>query len=415
MAELFDPARHEPLGDAAWDAGAARQAIEAIVADIRAEAGEDATWAIHPREDAREGTPPYRNLYLGSAGVTLGLDHLVRIGAVAPGPTFADRLPDHLAANRRMFEALKMQTRSYLMGDAGIRLTEWRTTAAAAAADALAGVVADNADDPARELMWGAPGTMLAARAMHRWTGEARWAELYRRGVEALDRRRVDDAAGGVSWEQDLYGRQMSFLGLAHGFAGVALALIAGRELLDPAAWPRWSAGLARTLEATAVRGEAGVNWAPGAGATQAPMMVQICHGAPGMIYGLAGLDRADRRPLDRRWRGDLAGGAAHQRRQLLPWHRRQRLRLPEALRAERRCAVAGSGAGVRHARHRPERGGGQGGGPPPRHPLDRRHRPGVLPRRLPRRPLPLSQPGVRGLGRRADVLLVARAARDHA
>ena len=78
-----------------------------------------------------------------------------------------------------MFAALKFQTRSYLMGDAGVWFTQWRTGGSAEAADGLAGAIADNADDPAREIMWGAPGTMLAALAMHRWTGEARWAELY--------------------------------------------------------------------------------------------------------------------------------------------------------------------------------------------------------------------------------------------
>jgi hypothetical protein len=295
MVDLFDPARHEPLGDATWDADRARRAIEAIVTGVRAEASEAGTWAIHPREDAAEGTPPYRNLYFGSAGVTLGLHHLIRIGMAAPGPTFAGWLPDHLQINRNGLTRLKVQTRSYLMGDAGIRLAEWRTTAACAAADHLAQVVAENADDPALELMWGAPGTMLAALAMHRWTGEGRWAELYRRGVEALDHSRVDDGRGGVTWVQDLYGRRGTYLGAVHGFAGIGFALIAGRDLIEPQAWRRWSAALARTLESTALHGEAGVNWAPGVSATQVPMLVQVCHGAPGMIYGFAALEE----PID--------------------------------------------------------------------------------------------------------------------
>ena len=224
MPELFDPARHEPLGETAWDAGEARRAIEAIVADVRAEAGPDGTWENHPREDAPAGTPPYRNLYFGAVGVTLGLDHLVRLGVAPPGPTFAEHLPKHREVNRKAFAALKFQTRSYLMGDAGVWLTEWRATGSPEAADRLAAAIADNADDPAREIMWGAPGTMLAALAMYRWTGEPRWAELYRQSVATLDRHRVDDAGGGVMWVQDLYGRQMSFVGAVHGFASIAFA-----------------------------------------------------------------------------------------------------------------------------------------------------------------------------------------------
>jgi lantibiotic modifying enzyme len=182
--------------------------------------------------------------------------------------------------------------RSLLMGDAGIRLAQWRTSGDSAAANSLADVVAANTDDPAREMMWGAPGTMLSALAMHQWTGEARWAELYRRGVVALDGTRVEGADGGIIWVQDLYGSQNSLLGLVHGFAGVAFALIAGRALIAQADWSRLSAGLARSLEATALRDETGANWAPGVSETRVPMMVQICHGAPGMIYGFAGLDQ---------------------------------------------------------------------------------------------------------------------------
>jgi hypothetical protein len=295
MPELFDPARHEPLSGGPWSADQARRAIEAIVADVRAEASEDGTWAVHPREDYPDGTPPIRNLYFGSAGVTLGLDHLVRIGVAEPGPTYADRLAEDLQVNRRVLAAFKAPTRSYLMGDAGIRLTEWRTTAARAAADHLAEVIAENVDDPALEMMWGAPGTMLASLAMHHWTGEPRWADLYRRGVDALDRSRSDDPAGGAIWVQDLYGRQRTFLGAVHGFAGIGFALIAGRDLIEPSVWSRLSAAFARTLEATALRGEAGVNWAPVRDPTDSKVQLQICHGAPGMIYGFAGLDE----PID--------------------------------------------------------------------------------------------------------------------
>ncbi len=192
-----------------------------------------------------------------------------------------------------MLEHIGAQTRSYLMGDAGIRLTEWRA-GSAATADDLAQIVAANLDDPALEMMWGAPGTMLASLAMYRWTGEDRWADLYRLGVDALDRSRMTDAPGdGVIWMQDLYGRKQAVLGAVHGFAGNAFALIAGRDLIEPAAWSRWSLALARTLEATALHGEAGVNWAPVVHAPPERALVQICHGAPGMIYGFAGLDEA--------------------------------------------------------------------------------------------------------------------------
>jgi hypothetical protein len=291
MPELFDPARHEALIDAPWDAGEARRAIERIVAEVRAEAGADGTWSVHPNDGKPE--EPSLGLYVGGAGVALGLDHLVRIGAAAPGPMFADRLPGYLEATRRALRQFGAATRSYLMGDAGIRLAQWRAEPSAEIADELARVVAANADDPTLELMWGAPGTMLAALAMHRWTGELRWADLYRQSLAALDRAQAPDGPeGGVIWVQDLYGSQRTYLGAVHGFASIARALIVGRELIEPDVWAGWSARLARTLEVTAQHGEAGVNWAP-AREENAPtkMLVQHCHGAPGMIFCFAELD----------------------------------------------------------------------------------------------------------------------------
>ena len=44
----------------------------------------------------------------------------------------------------------------------------------------LAVLIAGNVDHPSRELMWGAPGTRLAALFLHQRTGDARWAVLFR-------------------------------------------------------------------------------------------------------------------------------------------------------------------------------------------------------------------------------------------
>ena len=42
--------------------------------------------------------------------------------------------------------------------------------------------------------MWGAPGTMLAARAMADWTGEQRWLDAWNESADAL--RAARDADG---------------------------------------------------------------------------------------------------------------------------------------------------------------------------------------------------------------------------
>jgi lanthionine synthetase-like protein len=300
MVALFDPGRHRALVDTPWHADAARSALERIVADTRAAFTPEDLWRPHP-SDLEEGeVGSHTPLYLGAAGVVWALDHLVREGAAPPGPTFAEHLPDILERNRAMLasdfwrKALGRgwQTRSWLLGDAGILFTEWKATASESALSALAGAIAANADDAARELMLGGAGTMLPALSLHRSTGAAPWAELYRAGARALAASYAyDPDAKADLWTQDIFGHFARYLGPVHGFAGNAFALIAGRDLIDADLWASLAPRLARTFEATAVRDASGANWPATVGQRpEKPLLVQHCHGAPGMVTALAAL-----------------------------------------------------------------------------------------------------------------------------
>lgn len=297
MIALFPADRHEPLPILAWDSGAARAEIEAIVADTRAAVSARGLWPIHPK-DGDGDSAPRADLYIGAAGVTWALDHLTRSDAAAEGPSLAHHLSPMREQAHAFYLRSGMQTRSYLIGDAGLLLIEWRLSPSAVLADALAEVIAANTDDPTLELMWGAPGTMLAALSMYRATGEARWADLFRAGAETLERTflPVTDFPAPI-WTQDLYGAQRQHFGLVHGFAGNAFVLIQGRGLLPAGSWARWSPRLAETLAASATHGDSGVNWTAGVGPSRPGRIapVQVCHGAPGMILGLSDLDQ----PID--------------------------------------------------------------------------------------------------------------------
>lgn len=293
---LFDPGRHEALIEKSWDADVARGAIERIVADTRAAFTPRGLWPAHPN-DAENGERAFTMLYMGAAGVIWALDHLAREGAAASGHEFRQHLSEIQVLNHEALETAALETRSFLIGDAGILFAEWKLNPSDGLLASLAQVIADNTDDPARELMWGAPGTMLAALGLHQATGEERWADLFRAGAAALEEAFVlEEALGARLWEQELYGQRARYLGAVHGFAGNAAVLIKGRELLAPEAWRQWSSAIARTLEATAVRGPAGVNWPPGTDAAmKTTLLAQHCHGAPGMVTCLAALDE----PID--------------------------------------------------------------------------------------------------------------------
>ncbi|HEY2177727.1 MAG TPA: LanC-like protein [Caulobacteraceae bacterium] len=301
MDALIDSARHEPLAQIAWDPGAARAAIERIVADARAAFSPKGLWPAHVN-DARPGSPPLTMFYMGAAGVIWGLDYLTRVGAAPPGPSFSEHLDRIETSNHEMLAGQGAPTLSYLIGDAGVQLARWNTDKSPSVLESLAATIASNTEDPTLELMWGAPGTMLIALALHDETSEDRWADLFRAGAAALERAFEFDARIGAHvWTQNLYGRRKTYLGAVHGFAGNAFVLIKGRELLDAAAWSRWSTRLAGTMAASALRGGAGVNWPPAVGASGDPPPVQHCHGAPGMVTCLAALDE----PID-----DLLVGA---------------------------------------------------------------------------------------------------------
>jgi hypothetical protein len=295
---LFEADRHEPLVEAAWEEAVARHAIEDIVADTRDAFTPEGLWLIHPDDGPPEWSPS-PCLYFGAAGVIWALDHLVTAGAAPAGPSFADHLEGVEARNARFVSmAFPTMPSGYLLAQTGLLLTRWKLERDPAVLDRLAELIAANSRAPALELMWGAPGTMLIALALHEATGEPRWAELFRAGAGALEESFVfDEALGAHIWTQDLYGAPNRFIGAVHGFAGNAYVLNRGRELLSAEGWGVLSDRIAKTLEATAEWEWGGglVNWPPqlepGRDGRPARMLVQHCHGAPGMVTSLAGLD----------------------------------------------------------------------------------------------------------------------------
>jgi len=138
-----------------------------------------------------------------------------------------------------------------------------------------------NVANEAEELMWGSPGTMLAARTLHGWTGEERWLDAWRESAEALLARRDHEGL----WTQQLFGGEPHrHLGPAHGFVGIVHALLQVEG--------DWSEGLrqdaAELLAREAVVEDGLVNWPLRAGGelenARGEIRLQWCHGAPGVV-----------------------------------------------------------------------------------------------------------------------------------
>jgi hypothetical protein len=293
---LFDPSRHQPLRALPWSEASAREAIDWIVRETNAAFTPARYWPAHPH-DRDPGDDPAMlatPLYFGAAGVVWALQHLQALGAcgdTVAGQVDLARLRDD---NRAWLRGAGFEDfGSYLMGDLPIDLMAWGREPSAARADALAWLIASNIDHPARELMWGSPGSLLTATFLHeRAPNDVRWAELIRRiAAQLRSELQWSDAHGCHYWEQHLYGNRCSYLDGVHGFVATAQGLIRARDVLGAEEWTWWQHCIADTVARSATHEGGLVNWRPELivpAGKQPRYLMQFCHGAPGFVICLA-------------------------------------------------------------------------------------------------------------------------------
>ncbi len=262
---LYDPAAFEPLTDEPWDEAHVRDAIAAIVADTDAAFDRDALWPAH-EWDGYNAPLPLKNLYLGAAGVVFALDDLRRRGLAETTldlPAVAlDALerwraePDYMAG-----EVLPEPPESGLLtGETGILLVACGL--GHPLEDDLHDRIRANLANEAEDLMWGTPGTLVAAGAMG-------WDDLARESADALASRRDPDGL----WTQRLWGTSFRGVGTVHGLAGNVQALLQVDDPRNEALRTESAAALA----GLAMREDGLANWS-------SEGKLQWCAGAPGVV-----------------------------------------------------------------------------------------------------------------------------------
>jgi hypothetical protein len=280
---LYRPEAFEPLTERRWDEVWAREAIRALVARVEASFDPDALWPAH-EWDGWMTRPPLKGLYVGAAGVLWALhalrrrglaDTIIDLGGVAERIAVAwaeDDLPG--------FERSPKARAGLFSGHTGPLVVA--CLLGAGPADVLHERIVENADSEARDMMWGAPGTMLAAEAMHDATGEERWADVWHLSARTLlDARHADGL-----WTQHLSGEAYRGLTPPHGVTGNVRILLDGpldedvKELLRR----ETNALLARS----AVLENGRANW-PGTARKElagedGEIRLQWCTGAPGIV-----------------------------------------------------------------------------------------------------------------------------------
>ncbi|HEY1369626.1 MAG TPA: LanC-like protein [Gaiellaceae bacterium] len=289
---LFDPDSHERLTEAPWDEARARDAIAAIAADAEVAFDDETLWPVHPLDEDDDDPEPLLSptgLYLGAAGVVWALDELAEVGGAEPSrdwrpvaaglherylgrPDFGDAVPGLLA------------------GESGILLVAHRLAPSAEQEERLLACVRTNVDNPARELLWGSPGTMLAAQVMLERTGDDSWADAWRESAD-----RLWDEWREELWQQELHGDSVHYLGPVHGFVGNVYVLARG-SLLDDERRAELERRTVAAIAAHARREDGLAQWPPGLEPPSRPQAVrtQWCHGAPGIVTSLASLAPGD-------------------------------------------------------------------------------------------------------------------------
>lgn len=289
---LYQPEGFEPLTSEPWVEEDIGEAIRTIVADADAAFDVDSLWPAN-EWDAWQMPVPLTELYCGAAGVIWALGSLGRRGHAESRIDLAEAAlrtlehwrekPDGMGG---MIELPPEHEAALLAGESGILTVAWQLEPDSLLADRLHVRVRENLSNETNEVMWGIPGTLLAAHAMLEATSEERWAEAWRESANVLLARRRADGL----WTQYLNGKTDRGLGPVHGLVGTTHALLRGRDLLPDAQIEALERETNQVLTRTAVL-EAGLaNWPTSDGRDLVPrdgrIRLQWCHGAPGIVIG---------------------------------------------------------------------------------------------------------------------------------
>jgi hypothetical protein len=293
---LFQPDRHEQLTSPSWDESLARKTIEHIVRDTHERFSQASFWPVHPKDIDPSDDPsqPAWPLYFGAAGVIWAIHYLQELGAVDRDHQrrYDDSLDLIRVRNREWLSGIPSDERAaYLMGDTPVLLMQEGMQPSEARENELAQLIERNLDHSGRELMWGSPGTMLAALLLHERCRNDRWADLFRRSAARLwSQLEWSEESRCHYWTQDLYGRRSTYLDAVHGFVATGFVLIKGRRLLRADEWHAWQAVITTTVANTAVWEDGTVNWHPQLTpeSRAKPYLMQFCHGSPGFVICLA-------------------------------------------------------------------------------------------------------------------------------
>lgn len=297
MTHLYQVNLHEAIIDAQWSAEKATAHIEFIIDQTLSMFDEKNLWPVHPDiTESYKLASPIPSLWLGAAGTIAALQELSHHFSLNKNfnhvvDTLDAKVSQSLTELSQQFPC-DIHSPSYLFGSSAIYWLAYKLTKKAVHLDKLYQCVADNTTNPANELMWAAPGTLLTALFAYESTGEEKWLTLFQASADYLfSTWQWHDEPQLHLWQQNIYGIQAYITGLVHGFAGNVYALMRGMNYLTVSQQKKLIDDGLALLVASAVEDEQYANWLPcvlKAWEGSDEFFLQVCHGAPSMILAYA-------------------------------------------------------------------------------------------------------------------------------
>jgi hypothetical protein len=285
---LYRSEAFEPLTDEAWDEARVADGIRAIVTNAAKGFDAETLW-----RQGRDSGRPLTVLYGGASGVVWALDALHRRDRAEVALDLAAAAERALALWRETPDfpesaGPRVRTHASLFfGETGPLLVACRLAPSPELADALFARVHANVEDETNQVMDGSPGTMAAARMMLEWTGELRWADVWRASAEALWQRRDGEGL----WTFQPFGRA---LGGAHGAATNVTIILQGGDLFPSERAEELKRATAQAVARYAVLEDGLANWPmvvekyPNLVGEDGQIRVQWCHGGAGVVTSAA-------------------------------------------------------------------------------------------------------------------------------
>lgn len=283
---LWEKNRHELLKPLAWDQDTVNVVLSSIYDETEKSLDQRNFWPT----TADESDIPH-TLYAGALGTLWAWNQLAGYLNKPLSETGIDNveLIENIYTRYLKEPDTGNTVPSLFLGEVGLLLYRFKLNPTAPCASRIYELVAENIENPTLEALWGAPGTMLAATYMFDWTTKEKWKQLYLENASFLIRALKNNIKSGLDiWTQDFYGAKIQYLGAGHGYFGNMFGILKGLALLSSEDREFIIHHVIDTSLKYAIQENGLVNWPPlRPPQTQNRILVQWCHGAPGVITSL--------------------------------------------------------------------------------------------------------------------------------